>query len=65
MIDHELQVPLDHANAGGEQITVFAREVAEPEGRDKPFLVFFQGGPGHESSAPSATRAGPGSWTAR
>jgi pimeloyl-ACP methyl ester carboxylesterase len=60
MIDHELQVPLDHADAGGEQITVFAREVAEPEGRDKPFLVFFQGGPGHESFRPVGNPRGPG-----
>jgi hypothetical protein len=29
MVDHELEVPLDHADPLGEQITVFAREVAE------------------------------------
>jgi pimeloyl-ACP methyl ester carboxylesterase len=60
MIDHELQVPLDHANPKGEQITVFAREVAEPEGREKPFLVFFQGGPGHEAFRPTGKPRGPG-----
>jgi pimeloyl-ACP methyl ester carboxylesterase len=60
MTDHELRVPLDHANPDGEQITVFAREVAEPEGRDKPFLVFFQGGPGHESFRPIGNPRGPG-----
>ena len=60
MIDHELRVPLDHGDPGGEQITVFAREVAEPEGRDKPFLVFFQGGPGHEAFRVTGNPRGPG-----
>jgi pimeloyl-ACP methyl ester carboxylesterase len=49
MVDHELPVPLDHAAPDSESITVFAREIAEPEGREKPFLVFFQGGPGFEA----------------
>ena len=35
LTDHELPVPLDHARPDGEQITIFAREVAEPEGRDE------------------------------
>ena len=44
---------------------VFARELADPDGRDRPFLVFFQGGPGFEARAPdrAARRArmgGPG-----
>ena len=58
--DHELQVPLDHADPLGEQITIFAREVAEPEGRDKPFLLYFQGGPGQESPRPTGNPRGPG-----
>ncbi|MDA0162558.1 alpha/beta hydrolase [Solirubrobacter ginsenosidimutans] len=60
MTDHELQVPLDHANPDGEQIKVFAREIAEPDGRDKPFLVFFQGGPGFEAFRPVGNPRGPG-----
>jgi pimeloyl-ACP methyl ester carboxylesterase len=60
LTDHELQVPLDHAQPGGEQITVFAREVAEPEGREKPFLVFLQGGPGFEATRPTGSPRGPG-----
>src|SRR5690348_15916335 len=60
LIDHELQVPLDHANPTGEQITVFAREVAEPDGRDKPYLIFFQGGPGHEAFSVTGNPRGPG-----
>ncbi len=53
LIEHEFQLPLDHSAPAGETITVFAREVAEPEGRDRPFLVFFQGGPGHEATRPT------------
>jgi len=55
LVEHEFLVPLDHSEPSGEQITVFAREVADPRGRDLPFLVFLQGGPGHE--APRPTRA--------
>ena len=53
LTEHEFTVPLDHARPEGDQLTVFAREVAEPDGRDKPFLVFFQGGPGFEAARPS------------
>jgi pimeloyl-ACP methyl ester carboxylesterase len=60
LVDHELQVPLDHADPRGEQITVFAREVAEPEGRAKPFLVYLQGGPGHEAPRPTGSPRAPG-----
>ncbi|WP_028066926.1 alpha/beta fold hydrolase [Solirubrobacter soli] len=60
LIDHELRVPLDHAAPDGEQITVYAREVAEPEGREKPFLVFFQGGPGFEAFRVTGNPRGPG-----
>ena len=59
LTDHELTVPLDHADPIGEQITVFAREVAEPEGREKPFLVYLQGGPGFEAPRPTGSPRGP------
>jgi pimeloyl-ACP methyl ester carboxylesterase len=62
--EHEIPVPLDHARPDGEQITVFAREIAEPEGLDKPFLVFLQGGPGFEASRPTGIPRGP-SWLDR
>jgi pimeloyl-ACP methyl ester carboxylesterase len=60
LVDHELSVPLDHGDRGGEQITIFAREVADPDGREKPFLVFFQGGPGFEAFRPIGNPRGPG-----
>jgi len=53
-------VPLDHANPGGEEITVFAREVADPDGLDRPFLVFLQGGPGFEAPRPTRHPTNPG-----
>lgn len=53
LTEHEFDVPLDHARPDGERITVFAREVADPDGLDRPFLVFLQGGPGHESPRPT------------
>jgi pimeloyl-ACP methyl ester carboxylesterase len=58
--EHELSVPLDHADPGGETITVFAREVADPDGLDRPFLLFLQGGPGYEAPRPTRTPTDPG-----
>lgn len=51
--DHEFTVPLDHSRPGGPQVQVFARELAAPDGRERPYLVFFQGGPGYEAMRPS------------
>ena len=55
LTDHMFTVPLDHQEPGGEQIEVFAREVA-PAGRDGgaglPWLVYLQGGPGFGSPRP-------------
>jgi pimeloyl-ACP methyl ester carboxylesterase len=48
--EHELELPLDHADPGGRKITVFARVVEADDGRDRPYLTFFQGGPGHEAT---------------
>jgi pimeloyl-ACP methyl ester carboxylesterase len=62
--EHEFRVPLDHASPDGDRLTVFAREVAEPEGLDKPFLVFLQGGPGFEAPRPTGDPKGPG-WVER
>ena len=53
LTDHEFSVPLDHAQPGGPQISVFAREVADPDGTDRPYLVYFQGGPGFEAARPT------------
>jgi len=58
--EHEFKVPLDHADPGGRTITVFAREVSDPDGLDRPFLVFLQGGPGSEAPRPTRHPSGPG-----
>lgn len=62
--EHEFSVPLDHAKANGPRLAVFAREVSDPDGRDRPFLVFFQGGPGMEASRPTRHPTDP-SWLDR
>jgi pimeloyl-ACP methyl ester carboxylesterase len=64
LVEHEFRVPLDHARPDGPTITVFAREVADPTGRDRPFLVFFQGGPGVEAPRPTGLPSSPG-WLER
>jgi pimeloyl-ACP methyl ester carboxylesterase len=60
LVEHEFAVPLDHARPDDERITVFAREVADPDGRDRPLLVFLQGGPGFEAPRPTRHPTGPG-----
>jgi pimeloyl-ACP methyl ester carboxylesterase len=61
--EHEISVPLDHAGPYGDRLTLFAREVADPDGRDRPFLLFLQGGPGHEAPRPTGTGTPP--WLSR
>jgi len=58
LTEREHQVPLDHANPSGAQITVFTREVAAPGGEDRPYLVFLQGGPGFEAARPTSPPSG-------
>ncbi len=64
LTDHSFQVPLDHGRPDGERLTVFAREVASPDGLDRPFLVFLQGGPGSEAPRPTGVPMAPG-WLGR
>jgi pimeloyl-ACP methyl ester carboxylesterase len=64
LTDHVLSLPLDHDSDAGETIEVFAREVAAPDGRDLPFLVYLQGGPGQEAPRPTGRPASP-SWLER
>jgi pimeloyl-ACP methyl ester carboxylesterase len=64
LTEHEFPVPLDHDRPDGERITVFAREVADRDAPDRPFLVFLQGGPGFEAPRPTVHPTGPG-WMER
>ncbi len=58
LVEREHDVPLDHARPGGATITVFTREVAAPDGQDRPYLVFLQGGPGFEAARPTSPPSG-------
>ena len=58
LTEREHRVPLDHAKPDGPQITVFTREVAAPDGADRPYLVFLQGGPGFEAARPTSPPMG-------
>jgi len=58
LTEREHTVPLRHGSAGGETVTVFTREVAAPDGADRPYLVFFQGGPGFEATRPTSPPSG-------
>lgn len=51
LIDHLLEVPLDHAAPQGERITLFAREIVaeQCEHDGLPWLLYLQGGPGHRA----------------
>lgn len=62
--DHVIDVPLDHDQPTLGTVEVFARVVAAPDGGDRPYLLYLQGGPGQESPRPSAMPANP-SWLDR
>jgi pimeloyl-ACP methyl ester carboxylesterase len=64
LTEREFTAPLRYSEPEGQQITLFAREVAVPEGRDRPFLVFLQGGPGMEAPRPTSHPSAPG-WLER
>ena len=58
LTEREHRVPLVHAQPDGPTITVFTREVADPEGLDRPYLLFLQGGPGIEATRPTSPPSG-------
>ncbi len=58
LTEREHRVPLDHTRPDGRSITVFTREVADPDGTDRPYLVFLQGGPGFEAARPTSPPSG-------
>lgn len=61
LVEHEIDVPLDHADPDGPTLTVFAREVRRPGDRpDRDVLLFLQGGPGGESPRPTGVPPAPG-----
>jgi pimeloyl-ACP methyl ester carboxylesterase len=58
LTDHRFEVPLNHADPEGPQITVFAREVVAIENAARipgelPWLCFLNGGPGRAGPRPT------------
>ncbi|KAJ1684229.1 hypothetical protein LUZ63_020522 [Rhynchospora breviuscula] len=64
VVEHEIEVPLDHADSGGPTVPLFARELVAPGGESRPHLVFLQGGPGGEPPRPHLSPLSP-AWLAR
>ena len=58
LTEREHTVPLIHSEPDGRKITVFTREVADPDGLDRPYLLYLQGGPGFEATRPTAPPTG-------
>ncbi len=58
LTEREHTVPLDHARPDGPTIAVFTREMAAPDGANKPYLLFLQGGPGLEATRPTSPPTG-------
>src|SRR6187431_2627135 len=62
LTEREHGVPLVHGSPQRGRISVFTREVAAPDGCDRPYLVYLQGGPGFEAARPTSPPSG---WLAR
>ncbi|WP_030485285.1 alpha/beta fold hydrolase [Nocardioides aequoreus] len=60
LVEHRLDVPVDHEHPDGGRLEVFAREVTAVGGEQRPWLLFLQGGPGHESPRPTTSPTAPG-----
>lgn len=58
LTEREHTVPLCHGAPDGRTLTVFTREVAAPDDDRRPYLVFFQGGPGFEATRPTSPPTG-------
>jgi pimeloyl-ACP methyl ester carboxylesterase len=58
LTEREHSVPWRHGAPDAQMLTVFTREVAAPDGADRPYLVFLQGGPGFEATRPTSPPSG-------
>lgn len=58
--NHFFQAPLNHADPEGPALTVFARELRSlaHANTSKPYLIYFQGGPGFPSPRPAQPASG-------
>jgi pimeloyl-ACP methyl ester carboxylesterase len=62
--EHVITVPLDLRHPDGRTVEIYAREIAADGGRDLPYLLFLQGGPGNEAPRPTVRPLSP-SWLER
>ncbi len=58
LTERQHAVPLVHGDPSRDTLNVFTREVAAPDGLDRPYLVFLQGGPGFEAARPTSPPSG-------
>jgi pimeloyl-ACP methyl ester carboxylesterase len=58
LVEREHTVPLVHDAPEGRTLTVFTREVVGEGGEQRPYLLFLQGGPGHEATRPTSPPSG-------
>jgi len=58
LTEREHTVPLRHGDPDHRTLSVFTRELADPGGMDRPYLMFFQGGPGFEATRPTSPPSG-------
>jgi pimeloyl-ACP methyl ester carboxylesterase len=54
LLDHNVEVPLDHGSHGSETLSLYAREVRAIERTDDdlPWLLYLEGGPGGKAPRP-------------
>ena len=65
LVEHTLAVPLDHDRPDGDDASRCSRARSpRPTAATVPYLVFLQGGPGHEAPRPTRWPAAP-AWLAR
>jgi pimeloyl-ACP methyl ester carboxylesterase len=58
LTERDHTVPLDHARPDGPTLSIFTREVAAPDGQDRPYLLWLSGGPGFEGVRPMSPPSG-------
>ncbi|MDQ3937255.1 MAG: alpha/beta hydrolase, partial [Chloroflexota bacterium] len=58
LTERQHSVPLDHGAPDGRTVSIFTREVAAPDGEERPYLLFLQGGPGYEATRPTSPPSG-------
>src|ERR1700742_4630532 len=64
VVEHEITVPLDHADPSAGESVLFAREVWDARRSGLPWLLYLHGGPCHENHRPTFSPVSP-EWLGR